>query len=333
MDARAVGREDALFMGFTPREAVAAAEAPAPAIEWEETNCLLCGSPRWSILTEAPDNLAGAAGLWFAVVKCKDCGLAFTNPRPTTSSMARFYPPSYFPKRAPSPFEQSGRKSKTRPAWPLTRTERKVLPIQGEGRLLDFGCGGGSYLHRMHQQGWKVTGLDVAGPAVERIRSELGLTALVGTLPHPQLQPASFDIITMWHSLEHVHNPAEILRQAYFHLAPTGKLVVAVPNIDSLPFKWFGHCWYGLDLPRHLTHFSPQTLRWMLERSGFRVGPIRMVRQTSWLRSSARLASEKKCEPRWARLLTRRGGSRLAAWWACLIGRSDYMLVTARRTD
>ena len=145
-----------------------------------------------------------------------------------------------------------------------------MIPWHGRGRLLDFGCGGGAYLERMHRQGWDVTGLDVSAAAVECVRTRLGLRALLGTLPHPELKPATFDVVTMWHSLEHVHEPLEVLRAAHQLLAPGGKLLVATPNIDSLPFRWFGQAWYGLDLPRHLTHFSSRTLRRLLERAGER---------------------------------------------------------------
>ena len=69
-----------------------------------------------------------------------------------------------------------------------------------------------------------------------------------------------------------------------------GQLLVGVPNIDSLPYRWFGPTWYGLDLPRHLTHFSPWTLQQMLER-GFQLQPVRMVRHSDWMRSSAKLAN------------------------------------------
>jgi SAM-dependent methyltransferase len=182
----------------------------------------------------------------------------------------------------------------------------------------------------MHRQGWQVTGLDVSVAAIQRIRTELGLRGFVGTLPYPEFRPASFDVITMWHSLEHVHAPLEILQEAHRLLVPGGKLLVAVPNIDSLPFHWFGSAWYGLDLPRHLTHFAPWTLHLMLERAGFSVGPIRMVRHSDWLRSSAKLAHRKEKWAPW-QWLTRKPASRLAAWYCYLSGQSDCMIVTAVR--
>jgi 2-polyprenyl-3-methyl-5-hydroxy-6-metoxy-1,4-benzoquinol methylase len=324
-------------MGFSSQALDGPDTRPGPPIAWEETDCLLCGGRRWVLLAEGPDATPGGTGLWFAVVRCQDCGLCFTNPRPTPASMGYFYPPNYRPHYCdPCPARNqqgalsllSGLRSALHGAgWP--HKARQNLPWQGQGRLLDFGCGGGSYLERMHRRGWQVTGVDVSLSAIQRIRSELGLDALAGTLPHPELEPASFDVITMWHSLEHVHEPLTVLREAHRLLVPGGKLLVAVPNIDSLPFRWFGSAWYGLDLPRHLTHFTPATLRQMLQEAGFRIGPVRMVRHSHWLRWSARLAHRMRHGPSWLRWLRVKPLSRLTAWCNCLRRQSDCVLVTA----
>jgi 2-polyprenyl-3-methyl-5-hydroxy-6-metoxy-1,4-benzoquinol methylase len=318
-------------MSFFPRDLAAPAAISGPAIEWEEPNCLLCSGRRWSQLVEAPDTIEGGSRLWFAVVQCQDCGLCFTNPRPNLQSIGQFYPPAYWPARAASPHDRKATGWRLGRRWFRFLQESWLLPLRGGGRLLDFGCGGGAFLQRMHRCGWQVTGLDVSAKVIQRIRSELGLRALVGSLPHPELVPESFDLVTMWHSLEHVHNPREILQQTHALLAPGGQLQVAVPNIDSRPFHWFAHCWYGLDLPRHLTHFSPRTLRSMLERTGFRVRSIRMVRSSAWLRWSARLAGSNRRASRWQRWLEGKSASRLATWYSYVTDQSDCIHVIADR--
>jgi 2-polyprenyl-3-methyl-5-hydroxy-6-metoxy-1,4-benzoquinol methylase len=204
-------------------------------------------------------------------------------------------------------------------------------PFQVGARLLDFGCGSGAFLRRMHDQGWQVLGLDLCRAAVERVQRELGLSALVGTLPHPDLPPESFDVITMWQSLEHVHQPLEVLEHAYRLLVPGGKLIVAVPNIDSAPFRWFGSAWFGLDLPRHLTHFSAATLRQMLERAGLWVEGVRMVRHSAWLQKSARRASKQRRGARRFRWLAVRPLCRLASLYCLVSGQSDCILAAATR--
>ena len=315
-------------MGFFARNLESPVEQSTLGIEWEETSCLLCGGIRCSPLVEAPDRAPGSAGLWFVVVQCQDCGLCFTNPRPSADSIGQFYPVGYVPHHYPS----KGKARRWWSGWRRSSNERKILTRHGEGRLLDFGCGGGSYLERMHLQGWKVTGLDLSTTPIRRIRADLGLYALTGSLPHPALSESSFDVITMWQSLEHVHNPLEVLRAARRLLVPGGKLIVSVPNVDSLPFRWFGQAWIGLDLPRHLTHFAPWTLRLMLNRAGFHTGKIHMVRRSSWLRASAGLACRMAPGPRWHRWLRHRIPSSLAAWSTCLRGLSDCMMTTAYKS-
>jgi 2-polyprenyl-3-methyl-5-hydroxy-6-metoxy-1,4-benzoquinol methylase len=201
----------------------------------------------------------------------------------------------------------------------------------GQGRLLDFGCGDGSFLQRMRRQGWQVTGLDVCAPLVECLQTELELNVLHGNLPHPDLKPGSFDVITMWHSLQHMHSPVDVLREAHRLLVPGGKLVIAVPNIDSYAFRCFGHAWCGLNLPRHLHHFAPWTLYLILHRAGFRIGPVRMTRHSAWLRSSARLACQSPQATRWHHWLRSKAMSRLASWYTCLTNQSDSMMVVAER--
>lgn len=291
-------------------------------VEWEECNCPLCEGRNYFQLVEAPDNSERSQGLWFVVVQCQDCGLCFTNPRPNLSSIGQFYPPDYLPHQTPK-----DRSNKWLRGWPKKK-KQQIIPWHGQGRLLDFGCGGGSFLAKMYKRGWHVLGMDASAAAVYRVRTELGLPAKLGSLPHAELEPESFDVITMWESLEHVHDPVEVLRQAHQLLVPGGKIFISVPNIDSLPFRWFGHAWSALDLPRHLTHFAPWTLRLMLQRAGFLPGKARMVRHSNWLRKSASLACR---DPRasWRRLLKLKTTSRLLTWYSARTSQADCMMMAA----
>ena len=306
-------------------------EASNSAIRWQEVPCPLCGSPDWNPWLEAPDPNAEGDGLRFQVACCSDCGLKYTNPRPAPESIGRFYTRGYRPHRRPA---QIGKRLKTWYPFATLRGragERRSLAWRGQGRLLDFGCGGGSYLARMTRQGWKVVGLDTSADAAQGVREELGLEVFEGTLPHPSLKPQTFDVVTMWHSLEHVHEPLKVLGAAYELLAPGGQLLVAVPNVDSWPYRLFGREWFGLDLPRHLTHFDPRSLSAMVRAAGFRVTALKMLRHADWLRSSARLARTHRPESRAARLLSRKPLARIAASICYLAGRSDCMMVLAER--
>ncbi len=310
-------------MGYSLREPTPQPEeGVAPSrLEWEEVNCLLCGGRSWNTLLEAQD-YQGRTGLWFAVVQCNDCGLCFTNPRPQEACLDRFYPDDYRPHQINPEKARGPLRLKLRKLWPGPLK----LPPTGQGRLLDFGCGGGSFLRRMHQQGWHVVGMDVSSDVVERVHAETGLPVMLGTLPNPELEANSFDLITMWHALEHVPDPLGAVREAHRLLAPGGKIMVAAPNIDSLAFRTFGQSWFGLDLPRHYTHFAPWTLHFMLERGGFRDVRIRMIRHSSWIRHSARLACLQPHAQPIHRLMTGKLLSRFLAFYSCVTRQSDCMM-------
>ena len=310
---------------------------PTIPVVWDETACPLCGHADAEPVLEAQDPApimsdTTTEGLWFAVVKCRNCSLQFTNPRPDASTIGAFYPADYKPHRRPRkmrlarPMSWWGRVSGR--SCPERRGD---LPWHGQGRLLDFGCGGGSFLKRMADQGWQVTGLDAAVGAVREVQDQLGLRAIVGSLPHLELKPCSFDVITMWHSLEHVHDPVGILREAYKLLVPGGKIIVACPNIDSWPYRWFGPSWFGLDLPRHLIHFTPKTLADALASAGFALSHQRTIRHSDWLRSSAKLATKRHQAAIWQRLLRWKPLAKMTAWITYLFGGSDCMVAVAER--
>jgi 2-polyprenyl-3-methyl-5-hydroxy-6-metoxy-1,4-benzoquinol methylase len=161
-----------------------------------------------------------------------------------------------------------------------------ALPYVGEGRLLDFGCGSGWYAHRMRELGWQVTGMDFNAQVAAQVRQRFGIPVVAGSLPHPEIRANSFDVITMGAVLEHVHRPHEVVAAAARALRPGGYLMVAVPNLASWGFRHFGADWWGLQIPHHLLHFNPATLRRILEMHGLEVRQLQVVGQPGWMRRS-----------------------------------------------
>jgi 2-polyprenyl-3-methyl-5-hydroxy-6-metoxy-1,4-benzoquinol methylase len=304
------------------------------AVVWEETACTLCGRDQAELIAEAADPLPPeGGGLRFALVRCRHCGLTYTNPRPSPESISRFYPSDYSPhQRRPA-----ARRRRVRP-WLWHRLFGRPCPerrgyIRGmkPGRLLDVGCGGGSYLKRMADLGWAVTGLDPAAGVVQAVRDSVGCEVFVGTLPHPDLGPGTFDLVTLWQVLEHVHEPLATLREVRRLLVPGGRVVVAVPNFASLPAKWFGPHWFGLDLPRHLTHFTPATLRDTLRAAGFLVESLRGLVHGDWLRKSAARKLRSGQGGVASRLLRWKPAARAVAWACYALGRAEALVAVARR--
>jgi 2-polyprenyl-3-methyl-5-hydroxy-6-metoxy-1,4-benzoquinol methylase len=160
------------------------------------------------------------------------------------------------------------------------------LPWVGEGRLLDYGCGSGSFGARMSEMGWHVTLMDFNAVSVRQAGLRYNLPVLAGSLPHPRVGPESFDVVNMGAVLEHVPDPHRVVEAAARALAPGGLLVISVPCLSSWAFRIFGADWWGLELPRHLLHFTPVTLRRLLEAHGLVIRECHTVARGSWLRRS-----------------------------------------------
>jgi 2-polyprenyl-3-methyl-5-hydroxy-6-metoxy-1,4-benzoquinol methylase len=131
--------------------------------------------------------------------------------------------------------------------------------------LLDIGCGDGTFLLGARAQGWDVAGTEL-NPAVA---TAAGLR--VWTRLEDAASLAPFGCITLWHTLEHMRSPRDVIAQAARLLEPGGTLLVAVPNADGLQARVFGSDWFHLDVPRHLFHFGPDSLSRIIEGAGLQV--------------------------------------------------------------
>jgi SAM-dependent methyltransferase len=175
-----------------------------------------------------------------------------------------------------------------------------------KGRLLDVGCGDGDFLLGMQERGWQVHGLDISPVAVDLARRK-GLDVFQGELASADYERHSFDLITMWDVLEHLHDPASELQQVAKLLKPSGRFVVTIPNPHSLDFWIFGKTWTGLDTPRHLYVYNRPALLRLLEGAGLEVVSARCVtggqRVSTW--SMEWLIDERIQNPRLNSLLKR----------------------------
>jgi 2-polyprenyl-3-methyl-5-hydroxy-6-metoxy-1,4-benzoquinol methylase len=144
------------------------------------------------------------------------------------------------------------------------------------GDLLDIGCGDGDFLRAMRRRGWNTTGVEL----VDEKRSKLGARGIraIGPEGWPGLDSASFNAVTLWHALEHLHKPLDVLRHVRRLLKPEGICVIAVPNAASPQARRDGSRWFGYDVPRHLWHFTPVTLARLLAQTGFAVREFRATR-------------------------------------------------------
>jgi 2-polyprenyl-3-methyl-5-hydroxy-6-metoxy-1,4-benzoquinol methylase len=198
------------------------------------------------------------------------------------------------------------------------------------GRLLDVGCGSGAYLARMQQLGWEVVGVERAVRMAEQIRTRLGIPVVAAGLPSNDLPVGHFDLVTAWQVLEHMERPRQALACIRKLLRAGGRLALTVPNQSGWAARWFGPAWVGLDLPRHLVHFTPATLARMLESEGFSVVHQTTIGSSGWIRKSARLGG-----PLHQRVFALKSLSRLASAYAChqAAGESIYVIAQLERSS
>ncbi len=328
-----------------------------PDADWqlEDVPCDYCGSRDADVLITGRDRAYGLPGE-FNVVRCRKCGLGRTNPRPTRASLAEAYPEEYPAHQAAArearvPRGLLRRALVNRLNYPLGRRWPRLvravmlpvtravlarrravgyLPFAGQGRLLDFGCGVGRYVSKMAAAGWKAEGIDISAQAV-RLGRQAGLTLHHGTLPGLDLPAESFDAVTMWQALEHVPSPKATLEAAARLLRPGGRLMVVCPRLDSLDAKWFGSCWFALELPRHLWHFTEATLRRHLEATGFEVERVRSIRRPAILRRSFAQLADETGRGLHRRLARSRLVTGAMSWMTLLAGRAGQMMAVARR--
>lgn len=143
------------------------------------------------------------------------------------------------------------------------------LPRVKQGQtLLDVGCGNGMFLSRAEMVGWTVTGIDIDPDAV-KIARDNGLNVKVGSIIDIKVVEQQFDVITLSHVIEHVHDPIDLLLECYALLKPGGYLWLQTPNIASQGHRLYGEDWRGLEPPRHLTLFSLNAMKQAILRVGF----------------------------------------------------------------
>jgi len=206
----------------------------------------------------------------FEIVVNAEHGWAQTQPTPAPKELAAYYPAGYYgthrDKRFPSVIER------LQDALYRYRARQLTLMNGGQpGRVLDVGCGRGLLLAQLQKLGWDVVGTELSEGSASYPREVLGLPVQVGDLADQHFPSGHFDAVVMWHVLEHVIDPAATMREVNRLLRPGGIFLIGVPNFASLEARVSGDKWFHLDVPRHLNHFTPHSLRRALKRTGLRV--------------------------------------------------------------
>ena len=238
-------------------------------------SCPVCLNPVTAPALVGTDFLFESTSKTFTLYSCEACRCLFLHPMPDSREIERFYPADYWWNA-----RRSGGLKKLESVYrKLALRDHVAFITKAAGNrsvdVLDVGCGSGTLLGLLKHRGFRVTGLDFSAEAAAIAKAENGVDVAVGTLEEAHFPAESFDVVTLFHVMEHVTNPRLVLAQVSRVLKPNGVAILQVPNIESWQFKIFGARWYGLDIPRHVIDYSRNSMLKLLADSGFVVNRIR----------------------------------------------------------
>jgi 2-polyprenyl-3-methyl-5-hydroxy-6-metoxy-1,4-benzoquinol methylase len=231
-------------------------------------SCPVCESKRFEPFQKIRDHFLTKES--FQIIRCVNCGFLFTNPRPGPAEIIRYYQSDAYISHAKnskgwlSVVYEAVRKVSLRRKYNLIRQHKSGSTI------LDIGCGTGEFLNFMKGKGWETTGIEPAREPRTYAKETYDL-AVFGEEKLEKLSVNSFDVITMWHVLEHVHDLNGRIEQIKKILSPDGLLVIAIPNCKSRDAEFYQEYWAAWDVPRHLYHFSQQTFSLLMMNHGFEI--------------------------------------------------------------
>ena len=203
----------------------------------------------------------------FQIIECLHCGLLFTEPRPSKDKIGEYYKSEEYYSH------QENKKGFIPKIYERVKAinlkHKYKLATEGKslGTLLDIGCGVGDFIHTAEQHGWQCTGVepseDAKAIAKKRIKGEIHSSEDLEQIPNE-----TFDIITMWHVLEHVDDIKWQVAQLQRLIKKDGRIVIAVPNYKSYDADYYKEKWAAYDVPRHLNHFNKDTLVKIFKTNG-----------------------------------------------------------------
>ena len=195
----------------------------------------------------------------FQIYECHNCGLLFTQPRPGKDKIGEYYKSDEYYSHQENKQGLIPRIYESVKSINLKNKCRMATKGKGSGRVLDIGCGVGDFLHSMEELGWQVEGIEPSEEATtiakKRTKARVYTPEEIG-----QLNDEHYDLITMWHVLEHVDDLKTEIKQLERLLKKGGRLVLALPNFRSYDAQYYKNYWAAYDVPRHLNHFCKKSI-------------------------------------------------------------------------
>ncbi len=229
-------------------------------------HCPVCGSSESSVALSAEDHTVSHTA--FTIQRCGTCGFQYTSPRPQQDRIGEYYLSESYISHAE---KATGLKDRIY-HWVRKRAIRNkhklIAHYQPTGSALDVGCGTGDFLTYLVAQGYSAQGVEVS-PDAHKIAANKGVSVASQLADIPA--QGQFNVISLWHVLEHVADPRETLKQLFERCSKGGLLVIAVPDNESWDCQHYGPKWAAWDVPRHLSHFRQQDVHKLLKETGFEI--------------------------------------------------------------
>lgn len=211
----------------------------------------------------------------FKLTDCRNCGFRFTNPRPIVSEIGKYYLSTEYISHTNSSSSVADRFYKLARILALWRKTDLLRKYHSSGRVLDVGCGTGEFLSCAGKAGFHVHGIEPGPQAraqailLHGLHVDVELSALNAS--------ETFDAITLWHVLEHFHDPSDALKNIVGYLKPGGHIFIAVPDRNSWDSAYYRSDWAAWDVPRHLSHFRLSDILYLADKQGLAVASVRRM--------------------------------------------------------
>ena len=232
--------------------------------------CPVCGKSNFSPFLKSQDFFLTKEE--HQIVFCNSCGLKFVNPRPDVKEIVKYY-------ESPDYVSHGGKKNAINFLYRQVRNfsvKKKYKLVEGQAsgkKIMDIGCGTGEFLFFCKQRGFDVTGIEPGMKPRMFAQKEYNLNVYEETWLDSLTKP-EFDVVTLWHVLEHVHSLHQRMKKIIEIIKPGGSIIIAVPNSESWDAIYYGKFWAAYDLPRHLYHFSRESMQILAQTHGLKIESI-----------------------------------------------------------
>ena len=207
----------------------------------------------------------------FTIVSCETSNFLFTNPRPKESEIFKYYDFEDYISHTNKESDFISKLYQIARSYSIKRKNKLISKLINSKKILDVGCGTGEFLSYMKKKGFDTYGIEVAKKARELSKKNHKLLVKDSL---SKLNENNFDVITMWHVLEHVYDLDGYMKKIKYLLNDKGYLLIAVPNHKCFDQEYYGKYWAGWDVPLHLWHFDKESMLKLSKKYGFEITSI-----------------------------------------------------------